>query len=51
MHPNRKFHLADREAMAGLVRELGFGILFAETEKLNRDLVHHYRRLVPTEGH
>ena len=33
MHPNRKFHLADREAMAGLVRELGFGILFAETEK------------------
>jgi transcriptional regulator len=31
MHPNRKFHIADREAMAGLVRELGFGILFVAT--------------------
>jgi transcriptional regulator len=28
MHPNRKFHLQDREAMATLVRELGFGVLF-----------------------
>jgi transcriptional regulator len=28
MHPNRKFHIADREAMADLVRELGFGVLF-----------------------
>jgi transcriptional regulator len=28
MHPNRKFHIADREAMAALVRELGFGVLF-----------------------
>ena len=32
MHPNRKFHLTDREAMASLVRELGFGILFAHTD-------------------
>jgi transcriptional regulator len=31
MHPNRKFHLDDREAMAGLVREAGFGLLFAQT--------------------
>lgn len=31
MHPNRKFHIADREAMADLVRELGFGVLFAAT--------------------
>jgi transcriptional regulator len=31
MHPNRKFHIADREAMAGLVSELGFGILFVAT--------------------
>ena len=31
MHPNRKFHIADRDAMAELVRELGFGILFVAT--------------------
>jgi transcriptional regulator len=31
MHPNRKFHIADREAMAALVRELGFGILVVPT--------------------
>jgi len=31
MHPNRKFHIADRETMAALVRELGFGVLFAAT--------------------
>lgn len=28
MHPNRKFHIRDRQAMASLVRELGFGVLF-----------------------
>ncbi|MFL6845069.1 MAG: FMN-binding negative transcriptional regulator [Allosphingosinicella sp.] len=27
MHPNRKFQLTDREAMAALVRELGFGLI------------------------
>ncbi|HEX8241399.1 MAG TPA: FMN-binding negative transcriptional regulator [Allosphingosinicella sp.] len=31
MHPNRKFHIEDREAMAALVRELGFGVLFVST--------------------
>lgn len=31
MHPNRKFQLEDREAMAALVRELGFGTLFVPT--------------------
>jgi transcriptional regulator len=31
MHPNRKFHLDDREAMAEFVREAGFGLLFAQT--------------------
>ena len=31
MHPNRKFHITDREAMAALVRELGFGVLFVST--------------------
>ena len=31
MHPNRKFHIQDREAMAALVRELGFGVLFVPT--------------------
>lgn len=31
MHPNRKFHIAGREAMAELVRELGFGVLFVAT--------------------
>ncbi len=31
MHPNRKFQIRDREAMAALVRELGFGVLFVPT--------------------
>lgn len=31
MHPNRKFQLQDREAMAAFVRSLGFGILFVPT--------------------
>jgi transcriptional regulator len=31
MHPNRKFHIQDREAMATLVRQLGFGVLFVPT--------------------
>ena len=31
MHPNRKFHIEDRDAMAALVRDLGFGILFVAT--------------------
>jgi transcriptional regulator len=31
MHPNRKFHIADRDEMAALVREQGFGILVAQT--------------------
>jgi transcriptional regulator len=31
MHPNRKFQLQDRDAMAALVRELGFGTLFVPT--------------------
>src|SRR5215212_4330218 len=31
MHPNRKFRIEDREAMAGLVRELGFGVIFVAT--------------------
>lgn len=31
MHPNRKFHIEDREAMARLVGELGFGIVFVPT--------------------
>ncbi len=31
MHPNRKFHIGEREAMAALVRELGFGIIFVAT--------------------
>jgi transcriptional regulator len=31
MHPNRKFQLQDREAMAALVRDLGFGLLFVPT--------------------
>jgi transcriptional regulator len=33
MHPNRKFHIQDREAMAALVGELGFGILFVSTSE------------------
>jgi transcriptional regulator len=32
MHPNRKFHIADREEMAALVREAGFGALVVQTE-------------------
>jgi len=31
MHPNRKFHLTDRDEIAALVRGLGFGIVFVET--------------------
>lgn len=31
MHPNRKFHIRDRDEMASLVRELGFGVLFVAT--------------------
>lgn len=31
MHPNRKFHIADREEMAALVRQEGFGILAVQT--------------------
>ncbi|HEX8126457.1 MAG TPA: FMN-binding negative transcriptional regulator [Allosphingosinicella sp.] len=31
MHPNRKFHISDRDAMAALVREQGFGVLFVPT--------------------
>jgi transcriptional regulator len=32
MHPNRKFHMQDRDVMAALVRDLGFGVLFATTQ-------------------
>jgi transcriptional regulator len=32
MHPNRKFHVADRAEMAALVREAGFGTLVVQTE-------------------
>jgi len=32
MHPNRKFHIADREEMAALVRAEGFGTLVVQTE-------------------
>ena len=31
MHPNRKFHIRDRDAMAALVRGLGFGVVFVAT--------------------
>jgi transcriptional regulator len=31
MHPNRKFHIVDRDTMAALVRDLGFGVLVAAT--------------------
>lgn len=31
MHPNRKFHIAEREEMAAIVRRIGFGILVAQT--------------------
>jgi transcriptional regulator len=33
MHPNRKFHIESRDEMAALVRELGFGIVVAPTER------------------
>ena len=33
MHPNRKFHIADREEIAAFVREQGFGIVVAQTEE------------------
>jgi transcriptional regulator len=33
MHPNRKFHIADREEMAALVRAAGFGTLVVQTEQ------------------
>lgn len=32
MHPNRKFHIADREQMAAIVRAEGFGTLVVQTE-------------------
>jgi transcriptional regulator len=31
MHPNRKFQLADREEMAAIAREIGFGALVVQT--------------------
>jgi transcriptional regulator len=31
MHPNASFHIADREEIAALVREIGFGIIVAST--------------------
>jgi len=31
MHPNRKFHIEDRDSLAALVRELGFGVVFVPT--------------------
>ena len=33
MHPNRKFHIQDRDSMASLVRQLGFGVLFVATSE------------------
>jgi transcriptional regulator len=32
MHPNRKFHIAEKEEMAAIVREIGFGMLVVQTE-------------------
>jgi transcriptional regulator len=32
MHPNRKFHIAEREEMAALVEAEGFGTLIVQTE-------------------
>lgn len=32
MHPNRKFHVDDRSAMAALVRDQGFGLIVVRTE-------------------
>ena len=31
MHPNRKFHMTDREEVAALVGDIGFGLLVAQT--------------------
>jgi transcriptional regulator len=33
MHPNPKFHIKDREAMAAIVRRIGFGLLAVGTEE------------------
>ena len=33
MHPNRKFHIEDREAMAALVRRTGFATLVVQTDE------------------
>ncbi|MFN3387926.1 MAG: FMN-binding negative transcriptional regulator [Allosphingosinicella sp.] len=33
MHPSPRFHIESREDMAALVRDLGFGILVAQTEE------------------
>ena len=33
MHPNRKFHVPEREAMAAFVRVQGFGVLVAATPR------------------
>jgi transcriptional regulator len=33
MHPNRKFHIEDRDAMAALVRRTGFGTLVVQTQE------------------
>jgi transcriptional regulator len=33
MHPNAKFHLRDREEMAALVRETGFGLVIVQTDE------------------
>jgi transcriptional regulator len=32
MHPNRKFHIAERDEMAAIVRRIGFGMLIVQTE-------------------
>ena len=32
MHPNRKFHIADRDEMAAAVREIGFGTVVVQTD-------------------
>ena len=33
MHPNRKFHITEREEMAALVRQIGFGVIVAPTSE------------------
>jgi transcriptional regulator len=33
MHPNRKFQIAERDEMAALVREVGFGTLVVQTDE------------------